>query len=197
VGLKTHFNEWKFYWRPDYDYKLSESAFLKRADKHYFDRIYKTFPKRKERIEFFISCFLKNKRLWIGDMFDESLLDNHQSRMQKRGALIYTFRNDVENILDFMADNSMTFKKILLSDGQKPLIIKFRHQINGGVSDETFALFDKFFGFTKQVTPDPLWEEERMRFHKYNHLLEIERIDQVKPILKQLVAQSSVSAHGQ
>jgi hypothetical protein len=148
-------------------------------------------------MEFFISCFLKNKRLWIGDMFDENLLDDHRIRMTKRGALIYTFRNDVENILDFMSERNISFKKILLTDDQKPLIMKIRHQINGGVSDETLALFDKFFGFTKQVTPDPLWEEERLRLHKYNHLLEIERIDQVKPILKQLVAQPSVSAHGQ
>jgi hypothetical protein len=121
-------------------------------------------------------------------MFDESLMDDHRSRMMKRGALIYTFRNDAENILDFMTDNKISFKKILLTDDQKPLIMKVRHQMNGGVSDETLALFDKFFGFTKQVTPDPLWEEERLRLHKYNHLLEIERIDQVKPILKNLVA---------
>lgn len=197
VGLKTHFNVWKFYWKSDYDYHLSESAFTKRHDKHFFERLFKIFPKRNDRLEFLISCFLHNKRMWIGDMFEEDLRDLHRARMVKRGALVYTLRNDAENISDFMTERNLTLKKLLLTDGQRPLILKYRRQILGGVSEETLALFDKFFGFTQQVTPNPLWEEERLRYHKYNHLLRIERIEQVKLILNQLIAHPSVSAHGQ
>lgn len=197
VGLKTHFNVWKFHWYPDHDYRMSESAFARRHDKHFFGRLFKTFPKRNDRLEFLISCFLHDKRMWIGDIFEEDLRDLHRARMVKRGALVYTLRNDAENIADFMAGHELTLKKLLLTDGQRPLILKHRRQILGGVSEETLALFDKFFGFTQQVTPNPLWEEERLRYHKYNHLLEVERVEQVKPILNQLIAQPSASARGQ
>jgi hypothetical protein len=197
VGLKTHFNVWKFYWHSEHDYRLSEEAFAKRNDKHFFKRLYNIFPKRNDRLEFLISCFLHDKRMWIGDMFEEELRDLHRARMTKRSALVYTFRNDAENIADFMIEHDLTLKKLLLTNEQRPLILKHRHQILGGVSEETLALFDKFFGFTRQVTANPLWEEERLRYHKYNHLIEIERIEQIKPIINQLLAHPSVSAHGQ
>lgn len=197
VGLKVHFNEWKFNWDSNRRYRLSESAFANRNDKHFFIRLSKAFPKRDDRIEFLISCFLHDKKMWVGDMFDEDLRDKHRARMVKRTALVYTLRNDAENIVDFMTDNGLTLKKLLLTDGQRPLILRHRDQIFGGVSEETLALFDKFFKFTQQVTLNPLWEEERLHYHKYNYLLKIEKIEQIKSILSKLVAHPSASAHGQ
>jgi hypothetical protein len=196
VGLKVHFNVWEFNWRFDYDYHMKESALAKRNDKHFFERFSSLFSKRNEWVEFLISCFMRDKRMWVGDMFEEDLKDYHRSRMIKRVALIYTFRNDAENIFEFMAENNLTLKELLKTKDQRPLILKIRQQIHGGVSDETLALFDKFFRFTQQKTLDPLWEEERLRYYKYGCLLKVEKLDQIKSILNQLLAHPSVSAHG-
>lgn len=190
LGLKTHFNVWKFNWSPRKAYKVDVGVFEKRNDKLYFSKLAKLYPHKAERAEFLISSFLNNRQNWIGYMFDDDARDLHFARIKKSSALIYTFNNDVENIVDFMEDKSLSFKELLQANGQRPKILKCKKEILGGVSEETLALFDKFFGFTRQVTVNPLWDEERLRYHKYSSLLLVDDINQIKKTLKKLVAQN-------
>lgn len=194
IGLKLHFNEWNFVWKKNFNYKkFSISSFEKRNDKKLFASLLKKIPDRDERIEIMITNFLQNKKAWIGDMIDDSFNDLHRKRMIRVRSLLHVLEEDCEKIIDFINDMSISFKEILLTDENFPFIIKNKHRI-GGISDETLAVFSKFFKFTSQKTDNILWEEERLRLHKYSYFLDIENIEKVKKIFNQLLAQPSASA---
>ncbi len=194
VSLKVHFNNWKFTWNhndPDYHYKkIAPTAIDNRYDRKYFNQLNKLFKKPEQRREFLITGFLSNRKLWIGDFFNDDLISEHQARMRKRTSLIYTFNNDIENIIEFMEDKSFTFKELIKANGQRPQLLKFKRDILGGISEETLAILDKFFKYTHQVTVNPLWDEERLHYNKYGILLNIDDTNRIKTSLQKLIAQS-------
>lgn len=194
VSLKVHFNNWKFTWdynNTEYHYnRIAPTTIDTRRDRKYFSRLNREFKKPEQRQEFLITGFLNNRRLWIGDFFNDDLLSEHQARMRKRTSLIYTFNNDIENILEFMEDKSFTFKELIKANGQRPQLLKFKRDILGGISEETLAILDKFFKYTNQVTVNPLWDEERLHYYKYGRLLNIDDINRIKTALQKLIAHS-------
>jgi hypothetical protein len=190
IGLKVHFNVWDFNWLSIKTKALLPSALDKRNDKNLFVALTRTYPKPEDRRELFITSFLINRNTWIGDIFHEELKTDHYKRMIKSRSLIYTVNNDLENIYDFMLDEHYTFKELLLTNEQRPKLLKFKNRIPGGVTDETIAIIDTLFGFTKYSSNNPLWNEERLKYHKYGFLLKIDELKQIKPNLTKLLAHS-------
>lgn len=172
VTLKVHFNEWRFNWNPERTYDISVDSYRKRKDKHCFTRMVAIKPSRNEWIEYFISAFMQNRRKYVGDMFDEELEDEHRNRMSHRRALEYNFRVDCDNIRDHLQANAITFPQLLKIGISQPRL--FETRIEGGVTEETIAILDKFFNFTRFQTNNMLWEETRLKVHKYSALIDVE-----------------------
>lgn len=169
VGIKLHFNEWKFVWNPDKEYAITPDAMRKRSDKVFFTRLVTVKPSRHEWVEYMTSAFMKDRHTWIGDMFDEEIEDQHRSRMSHRRALEYNFRVDMDNVKSHLESNVMTLPELLKVGNSQPRI--FETRIEGGITEESLAILDRFFGFTRQSTSNMLWEETRLRIHKYACLI--------------------------
>lgn len=172
VALKVHFNQWKFTFHPEKSYNIQPDAYRCRKDKHFFTRMVAIKPRRDEWIEFFISSFIKNRRKYVGDMFDEETEDDHRNRMSHRRALEYNFKVDCENIQEHLLAHSMTLPQLLKIGRSQPVL--FETRIEGGITEESIAIMDKFFNFTRFQTNNMLWEETRLKINKYSKLLDVD-----------------------
>ena len=192
VGLKLHFNEWDFIWRPDHEYRMGSDAWNKRRDKAFFTRLSVIKPKRPDRIEFLVSAFMRNRNTWIGEIFDEEIEESHRVRMSHRRAIMYNFRVDCDNIQDHLQSQNMRLIDLLKVGTSQPRI--FEGRVDGGVTEETLSILDHFFSFTKQSTNNLLWEENRLKLHKYKYTLGLQEFtNDLKSHIDTLLAINSAS----
>ena len=190
VGLKAHFNTWDFVWSSDREYRRLANAWNARHDKMHFAKLYLSKPKREDRIEFLISAFTLNRRLWVGDMFDDEVEMAHRNRMSHRRAIMYNFRVDCDNIQDHLLHTGQRLPELLKIGNNQPLI--FEDRVEGGVTDETLSILDYFFNFTRQGTTNLLWEETRLKLNKYKHVLALQSFtSDLKPHINTLLAINS------
>ena len=96
LALKAHFS------RKGYDYfkyngrtKASVENFNVRKDRYFFEKLTKRYS--KEEIEsYFVSNYLSNSNLWVGEMNDKNFLD-WKKRIQ---SISYLYENDLKIITD-------------------------------------------------------------------------------------------------
>lgn len=164
-SVKLHFNNEKFDFTKS-RVKIKPETFTRRRDVRQFQRLADLIPKEDILTEFSISCFLKNRNTWIGDVFSEEHLEFHEKRMIRIRSLAHTFERDIETLIAYCEENEIwNLKSVLTSSEKLPII----HQV--GVEEETKALFDIFFSHTTKACPDPTWSEVSLITHKYGALL--------------------------
>jgi hypothetical protein len=173
VTLKLHFNSEAYVWHEAAGHKIKEEALFKRTDQYFFEAMTAKYPDQDEQRQFFVSAFLRDQNFWIGDWRQDDVVAYHKNRLRRANSLIFTFNSDVENITEFMDEKKVPLKKLLLNDGDRPLLIKHRSSIIGGVTDETISLLDRGFCFLKQPTENPFWKAESFKLHKYRYFLSI------------------------
>lgn len=193
VYLKKHFADYKLIWNPNKKYsRLKESSFEKRNDKPFFQKLEKSIPDRNERIEFLISSFLFNNNFWIGDIFNEDVIEFHKSRIKRVHGLENLFQSDMDKIDYYLFDNKIDLQEILLTTAtESPIIIRESQQL--GLSFETLACLDFFTKFIDLWLPiHPLLKMRRLQLCKYKYVLHIEgkRYDKLNSTF-QKIAQSS------
>lgn len=169
--------------------RIGAAQLNKRKDRYYFERFAYKMKRRGDRIEYLVSCFLLNQQAWIGEMMDDGYADYHTKRMRYIGAGEYHFRNECAALIEFMEDNDLSIKDLLLTNKGVPRIIIDRYKIIGGISDETLALIDKGFRFCEQKTDDPFWQRRSFVLAKYKYLIDISK-DVLKVQLNQIAAKA-------
>ena len=173
VGLKLHFNE-DLVWKKDMRLKLKQEQLLKRKDAYVFLKFVEEVPDRNERQQRLITMFKNNRSAWSGAIFEDETLALHKKRMSVVSAIKHVVRTDINRLVMFMEERKINVRTLLLNDGQSPYIVHHGSDILGGVTDETLALIDRGFKFTKQETFDPLWEERSFMLHKYGYCIEVD-----------------------
>lgn len=146
VAIKTHFTTDKydfvaFNGKTKY---ISQSTYNKRKDKYFFEQLSVRY-RNDEIVPFFISNFLVNEKMWIGDMQDEGR-DIFLEWKKRWSSLYYNYTQDVGNIIDFVVKNELSMVDIFTGDGSKhPIILKFLQQKM--VSLETVVILNKIINF--------------------------------------------------
>ena len=193
VGLKLHFND-PFIWNRNFKSRIGEEQLLKRRDAYMFIKLSEEIPDREERIQRLISAFKKNPATWVGEVFEEDHKDFHKKRMAVVSSLQYSLRSDIDKLVTFMDEHSIDVRKLLVSKGNVPYIIKNEADIPGGIKDETLALIEKAFKFCSNDTIDPLWQRRAFMLTKYHYWLNVkdEFLDQQ---LSKLVANPGQKSH--
>jgi hypothetical protein len=172
VTLKLHFNEESFTWRPDIGRKIGPEALMKRRDSSFFEKLNQKHPDTEDRQDYLVSGFLWNRDLWIGEALEKEVVNFHKQRMIKIHSLTHVFTSECENIRDFMLESNRSIQDLLkLTDGDRPAIIAERSDIIGGVSEETLAILDQAFDYTRQDSNNPVWSKTRLRLRKYKRFL--------------------------
>ena len=150
ICLKNHFNVWEYNW-------------------NYFNGIAYKLKDRDAWVEHYTTSFLANPKCWVGSMFDNELVEAHTIRMKRRRALLYNFRVDIEGINAHLENNGGRFIDLLKIGRTQPGI--FETRIEGGVTEESLAILDSIFDYTKYGSMNPLWNETRLKINKYRKLL--------------------------
>ena len=144
-------------------------SFTKRRDRYFFHKLSKSYNDRTI-VDYFVSNFVTNTNLWIGDITGKSGDENYKQWSKKLEALHYYFEQDI----DYMLSQDISFDDIFTSkDGQHPPILKMF--LSKRINFETFLILDDILSFTKQLNKDitetVLWPKLYDRMVRYKPFL--------------------------
>jgi hypothetical protein len=144
-------------------------SFTKRRDRYFFHKLSKSYNDRTI-VDYFVSNFVTNTNLWIGDIIGKSGDENYKQWSKKLEALHYYFEQDI----DYMLSQDISFDDIFTSkDGQHPPILKMF--LSKRINFETFLILDDILSFTKQLNKDitetVLWPKLYDRMVRYKPFL--------------------------
>ena len=161
-ALKAHFS------RKGYDYfkyngrtKVSVENFNVRKDRYFFEKLTKRYT--KEEIEsYFVSNYLSNSNLWVGEMNDKNFLD-WKKRIQ---SISYLYENDLKIITDRCGslDNAMKCK-----NSSHSTLIKL--YLGDHIMPETMVLLNRVTGFIERydtLLSDSIWIKVSNLLQKYD-----------------------------
>ena len=174
-ALKAHFS------RKGYDYfkyngrtKVSVENFNVRKDRYFFEKLTKRYT--KEEIEsYFVSNYLSNSNLWVGEMNDKNFLD-WKKRIQ---SISYLYENDLKIITDRCSslDNAMKCK-----NSSHSTLIKL--YLGDHIMPETMVLLNRVTGFIERydtLLSDSIWKNVSNLLQKYDPFVIVD-YDKIKSI---------------
>ena len=140
-------------------------TFTKRRDRYFFHKLSKSYSD-KSIVDYFLSNFVSNTNIWVGDIIGKTGDDNYKQWTKKLEALHYYYEQDIDYILgrDIEFDNLFLVKK-----GQHPPILKMF--LSKRINFETFLILDEILSFSKQlnknISEKVLWPKLYDRMIRY------------------------------
>ena len=159
-------------------------TFTKRRDRYFFHKLSKSYNSNTI-VDYFVSNFVTNTNLWVGDIIGKTGDDNYKQWSKKIEALHYYYEQDIDYILeqDYKFDD--LFKSV---NGQHPPILKMF--LSKKINFETFIILDDILSFTKQlnkkINEKVLWQKLYDRMIRYRPFLNY-NITKFKLLLKKKV----------
>lgn len=190
TALKSHFT------REGYDFiKYRGKTFVK---PHQFDKMkdrwfYHKLAERygDELKDFYISVFIGNEPVpkWSGDMLDDKYDAQFQQYLKRIHALRKTFSDDVNTIVEFMDEMGLTFKELLVADGDKsPKLIRLYEQ--GYIQIESIIIINQLTSFVDRVKlSGNAWKHKKLLLNKYQRLFKVSEVGYFAKILRNGIEQ--------
>ena len=147
-------------------------TFTKRRDRYFFHKLSRTYSDT-DIVNYFISNFVSNTNLWIGDIIGRAGDENYKVWSRKIEALHYYYEQDIEYILS-MITKKLSFDDIFTSkEGQHPPILKF--VLSKKINFETLLILDDILKFSKRlnktISEKVLWPKLYDRMIRYKPFL--------------------------
>ena len=145
------------------------ATFTKRRDRYFFHKLSKSYN-NNTIVDYFVSNFVTNTNLWVGDIIGKTGDDNYKQWSKKIEALHYYYEQDIDYILeqDYKFDD--LFKSV---NGQHPPILKMF--LSKKINFETVLILDEILSFTKQLNKNinekVLWPKLYDRMIRYRAFL--------------------------
>jgi hypothetical protein len=186
-GLKFHFSGNYNYIKYNGKTKVSKESFSRRRDKYSFYRLSRKY-KKEELLEFYISNFLHDTKIWIFDLLTEESDERYKKWLKKQQSLAYMFKED----LNFLFDNVENPEQLLrVVDGEYPLL--YTYHLQGKIQIETIIIMNDFLNFmpmwSKKVDDDIIFPQFVLKCEKYSSFLNYDEV-KFKSILKDNVCQT-------
>ena len=144
-------------------------TFTKRRDRYFFHKLSKSYN-NNTIVDYFVSNFVTNTNLWVGDIIGKTGDDNYKVWSKKIEGLHYYYEQDIDYILeqDYKFDD--LFKSV---NGQHPPILKMF--LSKKINFETILILDEILSFTKQLNKNinekVLWPKLYDRMIRYKSFL--------------------------
>jgi len=184
LSLKNHFTN------PKYDFfkygaktRASMTSFNKRKDKYWFEKTSRKYSD-KEVVDFLVSNFVSAdnpQNLWIGEIINSGER-NYSEWMKRQQSLTYLFKEQSNELL---SENELE-SLFNCTKGHPTILKKF---LSGQLSLETFTIYEKIFGFSKNFDKkltDPVWETVSLKLKKYSPFLNID-VFNYRKILRSII----------
>ena len=162
-------------------------TFTKRRDKYFFHKLSRTYS-NNNIVDYFVSNFVTNTNLWIGDIIGRSGDENYKLWSKKLEALHYYYEQDIDYILSKIT-KKLSFDDLFTSKaGQHPPILKYF--LSKRINFETLLILDDILGFSKRLNKDiqekVLWPKLYDRMTRYKPFLKY-NITKYKMTLKKKI----------
>ena len=172
LAIKLHFTSKKQSY--DFHKHLGRTTarletFTKRRDRYFFHKLSKSYN-NNTIVDYFVSNFVTNTNLWVGDIIGKTGDDNYKVWSKKIESLHYYYEQDIDYILeqDYKFDD--LFKSV---NGQHPPILKMF--LSKRINFETVLILDEILSFTKQLNKNinekVLWPKLYDRMIRYRAFL--------------------------
>ena len=176
-AMKAHFD------KSDYDFvkyngksKVSRDSFYKRNDRIFFVKLTRKYKSKDDIQDYLLANFLKHPNGWVGK-FDE---DNYIQWQRKIQSLSYTFKSEIESILDK--------DLIAVSTNKHPKLLK--EYLGKRVSLESMVILNSILQFHKvwnvKLEEDYAWKDVYKLMENYKSFLKFDET-KFKFVLKQLM----------
>ena len=176
-AMKAHFD------KSDYDFvkyngksKVSRDSFYKRNDRVFFVKLTRKYKSKQDIQDYLLANFLVHPKGWVGK-FDE---DNYIQWQRKIQSLSYTFKSEIESILDK--------DLIAVSANKHPKLLK--EYLGKRVSLESMVILNSILQFYKvwnvKLEEDYAWKDVYKLMNDYNSFLKFDT-KSFKLILKGLM----------
>jgi len=184
LALKKHFTDEKYdFFKYNGKTRSSVSAFNKRRDKYFFERMSRKLSDDEIKM-YFIANFIATDNpsaVWVGEIM-QSGERKYNELSKKYQSLTYTF---TEECRDLFEDTGL-IEAFDCSKGHPVVVKKY---LAGDLSAETITILDKIFKFSARIDKrisDPVWETVSMKIKKYQPFLNTD-IVKCKQILRGII----------
>ena len=184
LAMKKHFTDVKYdFFRYNGKTRSSVSAFNKRRDKYFFERISRKLSDDEIKL-YFIANFVATDNpssVWIGEII-QSGERNYQELSKKYQSITYTFGQECVELFE----NRKLEQVFDCSKGHPPLLKMY---LAGDLSVETVTILDQIFNYTKvfdKKLMDPVWETVSLKIKKYKPFINIDVL-KCKKVLRELI----------
>ena len=148
-------------------------TFTKRRDRYFFHKLSKSYND-KSIVDYFLSNFVSNTNLWVGDIIGKSGDETYKEWSKKLESLQYYYEQDIDYIIERMTTKDIKFNDLFLSvNGQHPPIVKMF--LAKKINFETLIILDDILKFTKglslSITETVLWPKLSDRMKRYKPFL--------------------------
>ena len=190
LAIKLHFtskNQSYDYHRHSGKTTARLATFTKRRDRYFFHKLSRTYSDT-DIVNYFISNFVSNTNLWIGDIIGRAGDENYKVWSRKIEALHYYYEQDIEYILSMVTDK-LSFDNLFTSKtGQHPPIVKYL--LSKKINIETLIILDDILRFSKRlnrtIKEKVIWPKLYERMIRYKPFLKY-NITKFKMTLKKKV----------
>ena len=162
-------------------------TFTKRRDRYFFHKLSRTYSDN-DIANYFISNFISNTNLWVGDIIGKSGDENYKSWSRRIESLHYYYEQDIDYILNMITDK-LSFDDIFTSKvDQHPPILKYF--LSKKINIETLIILDDILKFSKRLNKSikekVIWPKLHDRMIRYKPFLKY-NITKFKMTLKKKV----------
>lgn len=184
-ALKLHFNSKSYdFFKYNGKSNISIETFENRRDKYYFYKLSRQNNK-EDYIQFLVSNFLVNEKLWAGDLLNEEAIVTHRNRVAILQSLGYTFKNDC----NFLRNSVQCPSELLSCDGNYPKLLTITLQKE--IELESFCILNKLMNFLpmwdKKISDTIRYPEFSLKVKKYTPFLEFDKSKFKDIVLKELM----------
>ena len=163
------------------------ATFTKRRDRYFFHKLSRTYSDTTIA-DYFVSNFIANTNLWVGDIIGKSGDENYKSWSRRIESLHYYYEQDIEYILS-MVNDKLSFDDLFTAKiGQHPPIVKYL--LSKKINIETLIILDDILRFSKRlnrtIKEKVIWPKLYERMIRYKPFLKY-NITKFKMTLKKKV----------
>ena len=176
-AMKAHFD------KSDYDFvkyngksKVSRDSFYKRNDRIFFVKLTRKYKSKDDIQDYLLANFLIYPKGWVGKFHE----DNYIEWQKKIQSLTYTFKSEIEPIMDK--------NLVAVSKNKHPKLLK--EYLGKRVSLESMIILNSILGFSDiwnlRLKDDYTWKDVSKLMNNYKSFLKFDST-KFKFVLKELM----------
>ena len=169
LAIKLHFNT------PNYDFIKYEGkinakldTFTSRNDRYFFHKLSKKY-KEEEIVDFFVSNFAKNERVWSKQLLEDEYNKTFLQFRKYKESVSYHFRSDCSLLNDRFISDGISFNDgFRPNNGQHPRVLRLL--IQGKIDSQSAIILDSVLSYSKawnkSIKEKVVWPKIAMRLAK-------------------------------